>query len=399
MLNPYQQQRSGFRREAKRTDTKKGNVNQQQTKTSTPEAGPPGPPPPRKVKQPRLFRPLMFTVGFAGCSFGGAAILQYETLKARVQTAKDGEELEKLVMVRILQNCFTLSTSLSTFANCSVNNQLESVPHHFVNEGSQDMAYWHDWWNQLSSFQRQLLLLVSMVDDFWRSLTEGQRTATGIMAINAAVLCCWRIPAMQRTMIKYFTSNPASKTQCLPMILSSFSHYSIIHMVANMYVLWTFSSGIVSLLGKEQFLAVYLSAGVISTMVSYACKTATGRFYPSLGASGAVMAVLAAVCTKVPEAKLGIIFLPMVTFTAGNALKALVAIDTAGLILGWRLFDHAAHLGGALFGVWYVAYGHKLIWRRREPLVKLWHELRSKGGKGSRPGGGPEVRGGGGGQK
>ncbi|XP_054888835.1 presenilins-associated rhomboid-like protein, mitochondrial isoform X2 [Poeciliopsis prolifica] len=281
-LNPYQQQRSGFRQEAKRTDTKKGNVNQQQIKTSPAEAGTPGPPPPPKVRRPRLFRPLMFTVGFAGCSFGGAAILQYENLKARVQTAKDGEELEKLVM------------------------------------GSQDMAYWHDWWNQLSGFQRQLFLLMSMVDDFWRSLTEGQRTATGIIALNAAVLCCWRIPAMQRTMIKYFTSNPASKTQCLPMILSSFSHYSIIHMVANMYILWTFSSGIVSLLGKEQFLAVYLSAGVISTMVSYVCKTATGRFYPSLGASGAVMAVLAAVCTKVPEAKLGIIFLPMVTFTAGN---------------------------------------------------------------------------------
>lgn len=34
--------------------------------------------------------------------------------------------------------------------------------------------------------------------------------------------------------------------------------------------------------------------------------------------SGAVMAVLAAVCTKVPEAKLGIIFLPMVTFSAGS---------------------------------------------------------------------------------
>uniref|UniRef100_A0A3Q2ULK1 rhomboid protease n=1 Tax=Fundulus heteroclitus TaxID=8078 RepID=A0A3Q2ULK1_FUNHE len=187
---------------------------------------------------------------------------------------------------------------------------------------------------------------------------------------------------MQRTMIKYFTANPASKTRCLPMVLSSFSHYSIIHMVANMYVLWTFSSGIVSLLGKEQFLAVYLSAGVISTMVSYVCKTATGRFYPSLGASGAVMAVLAAVCTKVPEAKLGIIFLPVLTFTAGNALKALVAIDAAGLMLGWRLFDHAAHLGGALFGVWYVAYGNKLIWRRREPLVKLWHDFRSLGSAG-----------------
>lgn len=48
------------------------------------------------------------------------------------------------------------------------------------------------------------------------------------------------------------------------MILSSFSHYSSIHMMANMYVLWTFSSGIVSLLGKEQFLAVYLSAGELN---------------------------------------------------------------------------------------------------------------------------------------
>ncbi|XP_037643157.1 presenilins-associated rhomboid-like protein, mitochondrial [Sebastes umbrosus] len=351
-LNPQIQQRCGFRREAKKPDTKKGNVTQE-TKPTPSEAGKPGPPPLPKVPRPTLFKPLMFTVGFTGCSFGAAAILQYETLKSRVQSAKDEEDSEKLL------------------------------------QGSQNMTYWHEWWNQLSGFQQQLILLMSMVDDFWSSLTEGQKTATGIIAVNAVVLCCWRIPSMQRTMIKYFTSNPASKTRYLPMVLSSFSHYSIVHMVANMYVLWTFSSGIVSLLGKEQFLAVYLSAGVISTMVSYMCKTATGRLHPSLGASGAVMAVLAAVCAKVPEAKLGIIFLPMITFTAGNALKALVAIDTAGLILGWRLFDHAAHLGGALFGVWYVAYGHKLIWRKREPLVKMWHDMRSPGASGSRPGGGP----------
>ncbi|XP_074545396.1 presenilin-associated rhomboid-like protein A, mitochondrial [Halichoeres trimaculatus] len=356
-LNPHKQQSCGFRREAKRPETKKANV-PQETKASPSETGAPGPPPPPpRVPRPRLFKPLMFTVGFTGCSFGAAAILQYETLKSRVQSAKEEEGSDELL------------------------------------QGSQNMAYWHEWWNQLSNFQRQLILLMSTVDDFWSSLSEGQRTVTGIIALNAAVLCCWRIPSMQRSMIKYFTSNPASKTRCLPMVLSSFSHYSIIHMAANMYVLWTFSSGIVSLLGREQFLAVYMSAGVISTMVSYVCKTATGRLYPSLGASGAVMAVLAAVCVKVPEAKLGIIFLPMVTFTAGNALKALIAIDTAGLILGWRLLDHAAHLGGALFGIWYVAYGHKLIWRKREPLVKLWHDMRSPGTGGSRPGGGPGVSG------
>uniref|UniRef100_A0AAZ3SGE0 rhomboid protease n=1 Tax=Oncorhynchus tshawytscha TaxID=74940 RepID=A0AAZ3SGE0_ONCTS len=69
------------------------------------------------------------------------------------------------------------------------------------------------------------------------------------------------VPYLQRSMIRYFTSNPASKTLCFPMLLFTFSHYSFFHMVANMYVLWSFSSSIVSMLGREQFMAVYMSAG------------------------------------------------------------------------------------------------------------------------------------------
>ncbi|XP_030889255.1 presenilins-associated rhomboid-like protein, mitochondrial [Leptonychotes weddellii] len=121
--------------------------------------------------------------------------------------------------------------------------------------------------------------------------------------------------------------------------------------------------------------------GVISNFVSYVCKVATGRYGPSLGASGAIMTVLAAVCTKIPEGRLAIIFLPMFTFTAGNALKAIIAMDTAGMVLGWKFFDHAAHLGGALFGIWYITYGHELIWKNREPLVKIWHEMRTNSPK------------------
>uniref|UniRef100_A0A2K6SZ98 rhomboid protease n=1 Tax=Saimiri boliviensis boliviensis TaxID=39432 RepID=A0A2K6SZ98_SAIBB len=89
------------------------------------------------------------------------------------------------------------------------------------------------------------------------------------------------------------------------------------------------------------------ASSVISNFVSYVCKVATGRYGPSLGA----------------------------------ALKAIIAMDTAGLILGWKVFDHAAHLGGALFGIWYVTYGHELIWKNREPLVKIWHEIRTDGPK------------------
>ncbi|XP_023653928.1 presenilin-associated rhomboid-like protein, mitochondrial [Paramormyrops kingsleyae] len=326
----------GFRKAPRKTEAKKVEVEEAdidgavRKKSIAPAVECPAPPVP-SVSFGRLVKPLLFTVGFTGCSFGAAAIWQYESLKSRVQTYFDEVRADWLEKLRPQKQ---------------------------------------------GDIRKQ-------VNQWWSGLSEGQRTVTGIIAANALVFCCWRIPSLQRSMLKYFTSNPASRTLCSPMILSTFSHYSFFHMAANMYVLWSFSSSIVSLLGREQFMAVYMSAGAISTFVSYVSKTATGRLGPSLGASGAIMAVLAAVCTKMPEAKLAIIFLPMFTFTAGNALKAIVAMDAAGLILGWRFFDHAAHLGGALFGIWYILQGHELIWKNREPLVKIWHNLRTRG-----PGGG-----------
>ncbi|XP_062477743.1 presenilin-associated rhomboid-like protein, mitochondrial isoform X2 [Pezoporus occidentalis] len=330
------EQRQGFRRARPRSEEPPA-VTAAEARPGPPDRRRslcPPPPPPSRAGRPsarRLVKPFLFAVGFTGSAFGSAAIWQYESLKSRVQSYFEAARA--------------------------------------------------DWFDKMrpqkrGDFRKQ-------VNSWWNSLTEGQRTVTGIIAANVFVFCLWRLPGMRRFMFTYFTSDPSSRALCSPMLLSTFSHFSLFHMAANMYVLWSFSSSIVSLLGCEQFLAVYLSAGVISTFVSYVAKMATGRFEPSLGASGAIMTVLAAVCTKMPEAKLAIIFLPMFTFTAGSALKAIIAFDSAGLALGWRLFDHAAHLGGALFGMWYVTYGHELIWKNREPLVKAWHEMRTKNtGKG-----------------
>uniref|UniRef100_A0A1A8K939 rhomboid protease n=2 Tax=Nothobranchius kuhntae TaxID=321403 RepID=A0A1A8K939_NOTKU len=331
------QQKCGFRKAAKKPDSKKmedcGPAHTEsveaavQRRTSIPNCDR-QPPPDSQQAFGQLIRPFLFTVGFTGCSFGSAAIWQYESLKSRVQ---------------------------------SYFNEIRA-----------------DWLEKVRPQKRGDIR--KEINLWWNSLSEGQKTVTGIIAANAVVFCCWRVPPLQRFMLRYFTSNPASKTRCLPMLLSTFSHVSFFHLAANMYVLWSFSSSAVSMMGREQFMAVYLSAGVVSTFVSYVCKMSMGRFGPSLGASGAIMTVLAAVCAKIPEAKLAIIFLPMFTFTAANALKAIVAMDTAGLLLGWRFFDHAAHLGGAMFGIWYVWFGHELIWMNREPFVKVWHDLRTRGG-------------------
>ncbi|XP_015132654.1 presenilins-associated rhomboid-like protein, mitochondrial [Gallus gallus] len=329
------EQRQGFRRVRPRSEEPQAPAGSAEARPAPP---PPRrslcPPPPARGGRPsprRLVKPLLFAVGFTGTAFGAAAIWQYEALKSRVQSYFEEARADWLDKIRPQKR---------------------------------------------GNFRKQ-------VNSWWNNLTEGQRTVTGIIAANVFIFCLWRLPGMRRIMFTYFTSDPSSKALCSPMLLSTFSHFSLFHMAANMYVLWSFSSSVVSLLGCEQFIAVYLSAGVISTFVSYVAKMATGKFEPSLGASGAIMTVLAAVCTKMPEAKLAIIFLPMFTFTAGNALKAIIAFDTAGLALGWRFFDHAAHLGGALFGMWYVTYGHELIWKNREPLVKAWHEMRTRNtGKG-----------------
>lgn len=47
-----------------------------------------------------------------------------------------------------------------------------------------------------------------------------------------------------------------------PMFLSTFSHTSFAHLAINMYVLYSFAKPSVDYLGKEQFMALYVSAGI-----------------------------------------------------------------------------------------------------------------------------------------
>ncbi|XP_061638633.1 presenilin-associated rhomboid-like protein, mitochondrial isoform X2 [Phyllopteryx taeniolatus] len=394
---PSFEQRSGFRKVGRKPESKKGedelgHLNSSEAashrRTYSPHWESPPPPSsgtPRAFG--RLVRPLLFTVGFTGCSFGSAAIWQYESLKVRVQNYFDELRADWLERVR---------------------PQKRGDVRKEVNQ----------WWN---------------------SLSEGQRTVTAIVAANVLVFCCWRLPWLQRSMFKYFTADPASKTLCWPMLLSTFSHVSFFHMAANMYVLWSFSSSAVSMLGREQFVAVYLSAGENSTRArGRTCARAdaavcvlrrdfhllqlreqngqravrsvsgrVGRHHDDPGRSLHQNArsqtgrrlppdvhvqrrqrttVRSRFCR--PSARPPVRPLVRLVVSA-QALKAIVAMDTAGLVLGWRFFDHAAHLGGALFGIWYILYGHERIWMNREPFVKFWHELRTGrgGGNGGERGG------------
>lgn len=85
--------------------------------------------------------------------------------------------------------------------------------------------------------------LFKEVKAWWSGLTEGERIFAPICALNILVFLAWRVPKFQPYMLKYFCSNPASRNVFVPMVLSTFSHYSGLHLLANMYVLHSFSTG------------------------------------------------------------------------------------------------------------------------------------------------------------
>ncbi|KAL4709169.1 hypothetical protein ACJJTC_008097 [Scirpophaga incertulas] len=273
-----------------------------------------------------LVKPLLFAVGVSTASLAGCVIWEYENLRAHAH------------------NVFKRPGSWLSSQQKKVMGQFKTEP--------------------------------GPIRKWWKSLRESEKVFYPILAANVLVFGAWRIKMLQPLMVKYFCSNPSGSSICLPMLLSTFSHYSTFHLAANMYVLYSFMPAAVNSLGKEQFVAMYLSGGVLSSFASFLYKVAFIQPGLSLGASGAIMSVLSYVCVQYPDTRLSIIFLPMYTFSAGVAIKAIMGIDLAGIVLGWKLFDHAAHLGGALFGIAWCFWGGSRVWANRDKFVQYYHAVR-----------------------
>ncbi|XP_041350589.1 presenilins-associated rhomboid-like protein, mitochondrial isoform X2 [Gigantopelta aegis] len=215
------------------------------------------------------------------------------------------------------------------------------------------------------------------INSMWNRLSSGEKIVTGLIAFNGLILMLWKLPTMHPFLIKYFSCHPNSSV--VSMVLSAFSHISFIHFACNMYVLWSFSTVALNLLGKEQLAALYISGAAVSSMASLTNKILRRSVVTSLGASGALLAVIGAVCYNFPQSRLSIAFVGDLfphSFSAKSAITSLVVFDLAGLVFGWKIFDHAAHLGGVLFGIWYMKYGKDLIWGRRETVMAWWHKVR-----------------------
>jgi rhomboid-like protein len=180
-------------------------------------------------------------------------------------------------------------------------------------------------------------------------------------------------------MKRLFLHTPGSG-RALPMLLSTFSHVGIVHLGFNMAGLWSFGGAVSQQIGYSQMLAVYLSSGVATSFFS-ACFSVLSRrpVFPSLGASGGILALASTFGFLYPDAQFYLLFYPLATFPAQKVLAGTVLFDLVGLVGGWTMFDHAAHLGGIGLGAAFIHFkGYKCVAMYQSQIYRWYDDFYQK---------------------
>jgi membrane associated rhomboid family serine protease len=135
-----------------------------------------------------------------------------------------------------------------------------------------------------------------------------------------------------------------------------FMHGPFFHIFFNMFTLWIFGKVLENFWGSKRFINFYLICGLAAA----AAQLFIGEFSYAVGASGAIMGLMAAFAYLFPNTELMFMFIP-VPVKAKFAIPALMALDLFGGIANVQGDNvaHFAHLGGAVAGFLLV-----LIWNK-----------------------------------
>jgi membrane associated rhomboid family serine protease len=127
-----------------------------------------------------------------------------------------------------------------------------------------------------------------------------------------------------------------------------FVHVGLLHLLANMLMLFVFGSPVESRMGSRTFLLYFLACGLGAALFSLGLRGIVS-IGPFVGASGAVLGVAVAFAMFWPDAELLVFPIP-VPLKARTFVLILLGLDLLGAIYFNDEVAHVAHLGGALSG-------------------------------------------------
>ncbi len=143
----------------------------------------------------------------------------------------------------------------------------------------------------------------------------------------------------------------------ITILTSMFMHGSWLHIIGNMVFLWAFGPEVEDAMNPVRYAIFYLLGGIVAMLAQVAVDPTST--VPTLGASGAIAAVMGAFMVTYPRDKICTIFLlgwiVDVTFVPAAFLIGLwflIQLFNVGVVANTQTggVAYIAHIGGILFG-------------------------------------------------
>jgi membrane associated rhomboid family serine protease len=205
-----------------------------------------------------------------------------------------------------------------------------------------------------------------------------------LIAANVIVfVLMWLAGSNQEALVYQFALVPTNVTSGVSLgdvtdvFTSMFMHAGLLHLGGNMLYLWIFGDNVEDSMGGVKYLSFYLLGGVVASL-THILTNPTSQL-PTVGASGAIAAVLGAYLVLYPQSRVMTI-IPLGFFMRMTLVPAFIVL---GLWFVLQLFSGVlslgsadvggvafwAHIGGFVTG---VVLGKLFAGRRKPEYAARW---------------------------